>query len=204
MLDRFRRVAYLPCAMTGVASILLFLLLLTGCSSTCCQWDGIDYWTPEDAVAAQSKDYDEQLKLVEAATERIGGRAIVVCPDQTRIKEVEQVVQRGLTEANVEWLVESWKAYCDRTVKLLKKRNLFDQVDEQRVYDVDTFQSHGDYVISFYAFNPDGTQWYFRRKGSSERSEIPLQRGLSQKDRILHWLEAIYILAKGFDRPARI
>ena len=189
--------------MTSTASILLFVFL-AGCSGTCCQWNGIDYWTPEEAVVAQSKDYEEELKRVEAATERIGKRAVVVCPDQTRIKEIEQVVQRGLTQANAKWLVESWNTYCDRTVKLLKKRNLFDQVDDQRVYDVDTFQGQGDYVISFYAFNPDGTQWYFRSKGSSQRSEIPLERGLSQKDRILHWLDAIYILAKEFDRPAAI
>ena len=183
--------------MKRTLGILLFLLL-TGCSSVCCQWDGIDYWTPEDALAVQLKEYEKQLKLVEPATERIGGRAIVVCPDQTRIKEIEHVRQRGLTDATVQWLLESWKIYCDRTVQLLKKRNLFDQVDVQRVYDADTFQADGGYVIWFYAFTPAGTQWYFRSKSSSARREIPLDMGLPEKDRVLPWLEAIYVLAKGF------
>jgi hypothetical protein len=183
--------------MKNTLSILLFLLL-TGCSSTCCQWRGIDYWTPEDALAVQWKEYKEQLNLVEPATERIGGSVIVVCPDQARIKEIEHVSQRGLTDVTVTWILGSWAAYCDRTVELLKKRNLFDHVDEQRVYAVDTFQAGGHYALLLYMFDPAGNQWYFLNKGSSEHSEIPLDMGLPEKDRVLPWLEAIYVLAKGF------
>ena len=184
--------------MKRTLSILLFLLL-AGCGpGICCQWGGIDYWTPEDALAVQWKEYENQLKLVEPATERIGGSAIVVCPDQTRIKEIENVLQRGLTEAAVTWFLASWKAYCDQTVRLFKKRNLFDQVDDRRVYDVDTFQADADYAIWFYTFNPNGTQWYFLAKGSSERREIPFDMGLPEKDGVLPWLEAIYVLAKGY------
>jgi hypothetical protein len=182
--------------MKSTLSLLLFFLL-TGCgTSTCCQWEGVDYWTPEDASAVQLKEYEDQVTFVGPAPERIGGRAIVVCPDRTRIKEIEHVGQRGLPEPTVQWLVASWTTYCDRAVKLLKKRNLFDQVEAQRVYDVDTFHADTAYVIWFYAFNPAGTQWYFLAKGSSERREIPLYLGIPEQDRIILWLKALYDLAK--------
>ena len=183
--------------MKRTLSILLFLLL-AGCAPYCCQWNEIDYETPEAALAVQLKDYDELMTDIAPADERIGGRARVVCPDQSRIKEIEKVSQRGLAEDTVQWILGSWRTYCDQAVKLLKKRNLFDYVDGQQLYAVDTPQPDADYVILFYLFNPDGTQWYFRAQGSSELKRIPLKMGLPKESRPLPWLEAIYVLAKGF------
>lgn len=187
-------------AMKVPLSILLFLLL-AGCAPSCCQWNDIDYETPEAARAVQLKEYDELMVDVAPAAERIGGRARVVCPDQSRIKEIEKVSQRGLAEDTAQWLVESWRTYCDQAVKLLKKRNLFDYVDGRQLYAVDTPQADVDYVIYFYLFDPDGTQWYIRAQGSSQPQGIPRNIGLPKKGRPLPWLNAIYILARESRTP---
>jgi len=180
-----------------LAISILLCLTFSGCSTQYI-YNDTKYPTPEEALAAQSKEYEEQLAHIEPAAERIGGRALVVLPDRARYIDmiVALPMYKRTHESSLNYVAATNEALDLQLANILKKRNFFDQVDVQRVHSNVAPQSDADYVIWPYMGNPRRTEWYFLKKGAAERKVIPQGLGLKMNERLIFMANSIFALAK--------
>lgn len=184
--------------------VVLICFVLAGCFRY--QYNNKSYSTPEEVIAAQAKDYDEELTRIEPASERIGGSALIVLPDRRRITEsgfkTGFLVSEAVRKKWVEFGVEVYDALLEHHVNSIKKRNLFDEVAVQRVYDMNTPQALSDYIIWYNLQNSERSDyWYFLAKGTAKRKVIHRDKRLPENEWMNSWLNSLYELAKKNKSP---
>lgn len=161
-------------------------------------WEGVNYDSPEKALAAEKKDFDLIVSKIGATKSPIGGSAIVILPSRAYIrniklytisgswptKETKEDMVNYLTEGDVIWLNMSGEA--------LKKRTIFNSISI--TYSDEPQNATFNEDIAVMAFIKEGKgQWFLKKKGH-ETDMITIEEvstALPPLQRMISWLDNV-------------
>jgi hypothetical protein len=195
-----------------------FFLLFVGFALASCAVQNQDFLldgrrtTPARALPSVDTRTKQQIAAVPAATDRIPGRALVVLPDEDRIRPFILTVmgQAAASPPAVYFTLNAELIALRGDADGLRQSGLFDSVDVVERNDTEDPGFDGyDYLIWFKVTTsgPNHTgQWYgrwqVRRAPDLTAESAGVDAGVPVRDRIASWVRAVQTAAVNLGAPA--
>ncbi|HVJ54525.1 MAG TPA: serine protease [Aliidongia sp.] len=180
------------------------LLVLAGCAAKPAPQssygvNGTQYHTADEALGAARAFGAEQIAAIGQVQDRIGGRALIVLPDDDRLRPVEAAkFKTPLPPVSMDFFMRSERQSLDNAAGALSQTNLFDHADIVLRNDTEDPPMDGYDWLVWYKVGTTGPnhtgQWYAKwqiRSASNPVAEtINFDIGVAPKERMVSFVKS--------------
>ncbi len=171
------------------------LAVIVGCGNIY-KYKGVDYRSPEEALAAQKTDLDSLKSEITPTEKKRGGTAVLVIPTFETLVALG-IKKKGnpkheLTDFVGKSLAASYRAMYD----CLSQRRIFDKVtlieDKYPIPLAKKIIKEYDVVIYLNLAGPDQAQWFMRAAPNYKNMTLDFDKSKAMgSSRIISWLDNI-------------
>lgn len=163
--------------------------LLMGCASF--QYDGVNYRSRATAVDAARRDVQISLENVPIREDGLPGRAAVVLPSRSRIREKGVIRIGSSATEQVEYVVDVLELSFEVMGLAVERSRLFESVEIITADDPASQRPSHDWILWLHLQDPNTAQWYLRRQGTTEGEAVPVDTGVDRHRRAAAWIETV-------------
>jgi S1-C subfamily serine protease len=168
-------------------------------------YNGGNYYTLDEVTRAIRAQVDEQVAAVTPLSKRVGGRALVVLPDDARLrpylaavvgKDRSEKDEKDHPEQAISYRLSLMTISLKGQVAALQQSKLFDTVDvvERKDPGDPDFDGH-DYLVWFKVATSEGGRWYelwqVRHAPEQGAETAGIDSRALQRDRMISWVESV-------------
>ena len=175
-----------------IISVVVVLLLASGCVSKPYMYDNISYSTSVEAHNALRADMEVGLSNVAVSDSAVGGRLEIVTPNVELLRRNGVIKQGNTPEIFVEYIVENLQINYGYMVKAVRKSQLFSVVNHTEV--ASTFNkslSGFDAMLRLHSPAHGQFQWYLELPNSNKPIPINFDAGKSRHLQIADFVDRV-------------
>ncbi len=183
--------------------ILCFLLpLLCGCAGQF-SYNGVNFNSSPEALAAVRADLSKKNAAVLKSNTKIDGSVLVVVPTLEVIRNSGVVKYGAATEEQINYVADVLEMGFLSIPDFIKKGGVFDQVTVVRSADAGGYSSAGfDYKFWLLGISTTQWQWYLEKKDRLGKVPVSPDRGLAPIEVGSSFIEPLVRAARSFENPS--